>query len=318
METKSLPQETWILKRINEKNIGKKKIFQQKEIDGELQDVEIGEFEDDGLPGMADEIVPRWDALNKRWAWGGSDQDLNRIVKELGLYNKKGDLITHASLSDYTDPFITHKRFREAPEKMYKIYTFKNDATGEFLRLCWKGWDKVLTHGNEDNISKAELSTKEYLLILSTNLETMEKKVVDKKIEAIAKLYGMTIETKNLICVICQESYQIGLKDGEITPKIVRIAENSNTLVHPQNKNLYNSKTSQDVLIEYAEKDLKTLTMAAKIIMAINREEIRYSNTGYKYQGKLIGEGLGTLDELLNYYTSNEDEFTKLDIKVKL
>lgn len=319
MSTKNAEQEqVWVLKRTNEKNIGKKKVMKVSEVNGDISEEEIGEYEAEGLPGMKDDILPVYNINAREWAWGGTQEQLQNIVKELGLYDKKGKLIEKANRNVYADPFFTHERFRDPAAKMEKVFTFPNTIEGQFLRLNWMGWYKVLVHGDETRISRAELNTKEYLLILSSNLDAIESKNVDKKIEAFACLFKMTVEVKNLIGIITQEVYQIGNKDSEITPKLGRVAENGNELKHPLNKRLYSGMTAQEVLIEYADKDLETLTMAAVIIMAINKEFIRYSGDGYKRNDKVIGTGFAKLEELIDHYKVNTEEYDELSSKIRL
>lgn len=312
--------EVWVLKRINENEslIGTRKIKRYVQNGGVTEEEEIGEFNGEGLPGMTDEIIPKYNINERKWAWGGTEKQLNDLVKNLGLYDKRGKLIERANRSDYTDPFFTHERFRSSPKIMQKIYTFNNTLEDEFLRLNWAGSEKVLLFGEEDKYSKSLLKSKQYFLILSTNLEMVEKETVDKKIEAFSKLYGMTEDVKNLVAVICQEVYQIGNKDSVITPKLARIAENDNNLTHPQNKLLYDNMKAQEVLIHYADEDLVTLNMAATIVMAINKDYLKYSGDGYKYNGKVVGNGYAKLKDLLEFYKENSSEYDVISANVRL
>lgn len=320
MKSENNNTEVWVLKRINENSslIGTRKIKKINNVGGVEEEEEIGEYNGDGLPGMYDDIIPKYNVEEKKWAWGGTEKRLQELVKELGLYDSKDKLIEKANLNNYTDAFFTHKIFRETPPKMEKVFTFDNTLVHEVLRTSWAGWDRVLMYGEEEKISSAELKTKQYLLILSTNLDNLEKETIDKRIEAYSKLYKMTLDVKNLIAVICQEVYQIGNKDSIVTNKLAKVAENTSTLTHMQNKRLYSNETGQEVLIKYADENLVTLTMAATIVMAINRNNLRYSTDGYKNNGKLVGTGYAKLDELITYYKENEKDFDELTLNVRL
>ncbi len=311
-------KDTWVLKRLVHDQLMQPKVKKKIIVNGEESIEDIGDYENDTLPDVVDEISTVWDISKKMWAFNGSDTELNEFVKKFNLYNKEGDKISTANRSLYGDSFFTHKEFKKNPLYMEGgIFTFPNDLKGEFLRKCWQGWSRVLLHGEESKLTKPELKEKNYLLIRSTELEEVGLQDMNKTLHASSIVYEMSKDVKILMGLILNLINNKNVKDLVITNKLSNAANSTRRMRNNKTTKLYGKRTEQDMIIEYGEKDLKELHTAVVVTKAINANILVYTKNGYELERELLKEEMFDFDEIVQYFMENRDIYNKLSDKIK-
>ena len=305
MNTKAV----WILKRIKGKDLGVK-MFKEHTENGKKITEEIGDYKGVGMPGAYDEIVPIVNTDGK-WAFGGTDKELQKFVDTFKLRDKYNEVITTARRDDYADPFFTHRYFREKPIIMFTTHVFKNDdLKEEFLLKCWQGADKVKVYGDERKVSKIEERQKKYLLILSTSIENEEENYVDKDLEASAVLFNATDEILKLMGVVLNLSFDINMRIPVLKSKLKIMAESSERM-NAFSTNFFGGITEQEAVIKYGKMSIGELNIRKRIVTAINKKILVYTRRGYKLYEALLDDVFG-LEQLVDYFNENEDMNEKI------
>ena len=301
-----------------------KEYYQERE-DREVEGKYAGAYKSPSLPGIRHYISPQFSELEGKWCWGGTMEDLERLVKELGLRYDSGknddELIKFSDirLDNSKDKFFNH----------ISLYNSKWLADGrillnldtpieEFFYLVYKGWRDV--HDKTQDRADIFVAGARYEIENPKIVKAKQARNVKQEMQATALLADMTrdedFEKMRMIAEIMGlRSFSTKSSDDEI---FVMLSEEA--VKGEEKERRFNNKSYRERFIELGNLPDEELYVTHKIHKAkrlkilVPRNGYYLFNTGNSGLSDQLS-GIVTDNQLLQYFLNpdNEVEFAELD-----
>lgn len=306
------------------------KEYQQNSRNRDQDGEYIGEYKEPTMPGSKHFLAPVWEDLKKQWSWGGTQEDLSRIIDKLKLRHdrgvEKGTLISisEVDMKNRKDPFFTSsywtaKRYLSGGKLLLNL-TVPED---EFFYFNYKGSHKVNDKTNP--LNKTFAAGALYEIINPKTIVAKKAKDVRSEASAMRALGGMEFEKQKLIAEIMDLECDFSDPDSLYIGIVDQACKNTEIIAR------YGSKTAQSRFVELAETKVEDLRVFAQIIRAkkarvlVNKGSYTQFNTGGRKdaEGLLIKdrlEGVNTDLSLINYFRKidNQEDYLQLLEELKL
>jgi len=303
-------------------------LFSTKTKDPREEGVSQGEYKGKTLLNTKEFLTPTWDMLKKRWAFAGNNQDLVRLVKEMGLkyqpgHERAGQTIKPfptegpdaaqeiSRLTDFHDPvFRNPELYKKVFMTNGKVDFNTNDAMEEFLLLGYK--DNSFTHDkSSDKIVSPYIAAGTKYELVSPRKETqVKRKDADKEVKAIQLLASMSANEPKMrsIATIMGLPHYSNTTDTNGLFLLLK-----DTAAQNSAKSSKYGMSFQDRFIELAEMTDSDINVQGKIIEAKNRAFIRKKTDHYLFNGERIE--VKTEAQLISYFLDGEhqDKFLELE-----
>lgn len=290
-----------------------------KKDDGVLE----GDYKGKSILDTKHFISPMWSDLKKQWSWGGTNEDLVRLVDKMKLKYPKnhrmgGQLIVpkpeneSQRLVDIQDEVFTHsdlygKYFLESG----RIGLDTKDPKQEFLLFCYKG-DLAVEDNSRDEILSPYLQAGTKYEIVSPKREVQKQKsVLDKETDAIILLKGMENNEDKMRAIATIMSLP-GYNPKTTSSDGLYILLSDTAAKNTKFSAKYN-KTFQDRFIELAKLSDEDLNINYKIITAKQANILRPRTGHYLFNGEPLQHIDNDL-QLINFFRDprNQDKFIEL------
>jgi len=141
-------------------------------------------------------LAPHWDDVKNQWFWGGTHQELVRLIKEMELkYErgpKEGQIIEpneenpERHLKDFNDPVFRHiSLYGQSYMDEGIVNLRQNDAIQRFLTLCYKANTHVDDSDNDSQISPYIRAGQRYKMISPKTQAERDKREVFDEVDAV-------------------------------------------------------------------------------------------------------------------------------------
>lgn len=297
------------------------RLYHQDHKDPNAQGTLLGEYKGKTILDTKQFISPIWSDLKKQWSWGGSVEDLARIIKAMKLRNADGVVITPGQnvadrLIHRQDEVFNHK-------DLYARYFMENgrislnlsDPLQEFLYYCYKGDHLVKDNAESGPVSKFMSAGTKFELV-SPKAESQKKKVDAKKevlaIGYLAKLDGNEDKIRAICEIMDLPGYGPGTDINGAWLLLKDVAA-QNTAVSSKY-----GKSYQDRFIELCEMKDEDLNIHHQVVEGKNKGIIRRKRGYYLFNGERL-EGLTSDTMLMNYFRDpkNQEAYLQLDDLLK-
>ena len=296
-------------------------LYHQDIKDREGEGEPMGEYRGKSLLDAKHFISPMWSDLKKQWSWGGTPEDLARIIVKMKLRypkdhpkekkviepgNRVEDRLTDRSDDVFNHPSLYARFYMENN----RISLNLNDPLQEFLYFCYKGDHSVLDHGDGGVKNKYIAGSAKYELV-STKRQNQQKKIdASREIKAVTLLAALDGDEEK-IRAICEVMELPGYgRNTDVTGAWLLVKE-----MGAQNTTMSSKygKTYQDKFIELAEMSDEELRVVHQIMSAKARGHIRKRDGYVLFDGDRI-DGLRSDSSIINYFRSpeNQDRYIKL------
>lgn len=290
-----------------------------KREEGQLE----GEYKGKTIIDTKHFLAPIWNDIKKQWSWGGTPQDLARLIAAMKLrypkgHKNEGVLIPNDAetdinrLSNRYDDIFTHPDF-------YGKYFMDNGRIGldtsdpkqEFMYLCYKG-DTHVDDLSSDKKSNRYLSADVKYEIVSPKKEMKKKKEnVSREVKAIKLLAGMEGDEDRMRSIATIMSLPGYSKSAD--PDGLFILLKDQAAQNEQESAKFGKRTYQERFIELAEMTDGELKVIKDIMLAKNMGIIVSRQDHVLFNGEPI-QGLSSDLQIINYFSSpqNQDKYIEM------
>lgn len=294
-------------------------VYHQENKNTETDGSPTGNYKSVGLPSTKQGICPHWNELSKQWAWGGTIEDLERLITRLKLkyrkgHPKEGQIISseHAAdrLYDFGDEVFTHpdfygKKYMESG----KISLNSEDPLDKFLYFCYAGSSFV--DDKSKSQSKYLKAGMKYELVIPKEQELERSDEVTNKIEAIKLVSDVCKDEDRMrhICAIMQlPGYDMKTTTYKAMEVMLYDAANSEEIVAR-----YDNRKKRVRFVELGTMPSEDIYRLYNIFLAKKNNFLSYRKTGYQAQGVEL-TGVMNDRDLIDYYSNpvNEEAYQQL------
>lgn len=298
------------------------KLFMQGTKDRNSDGTIDGDYKGKSILDTKHFLAPYWNDMKSQWAWGGTTEDLVRLIEKMKLRHPKntpgeGTLIVAGKspvdrLGNRHDDVFLH------PE-LYGKYYMENgraslalkDPKQEFLHLCYKGNDDVEDTSGDAPMSKYRKAGTRYQIVSPKQDRIKDKKSADKEVEAMVLLGAMNNDENRLRAVasIMQLPGYAPSTDLNGTFLVLMDLAVKNDKMAAKFRKSYRER-----FLELAKMTDEELNTCSQVIDAKSRGFIRKRGSeGYLFNGERL-TGIQEEVDLIKHFTdpNNQEDYLKL------
>lgn len=274
-------------------------------------------------------IAPQWDDLKKQWAWGGNEQDLSRLIKNMRLkypknHLKEGQDIKPGKegedvnrLVNFYDEVFRHPFF-------YGKYFMSNgrinlqlsDPIQEFLYLCYLGASNTLDRSSKEKPNKY-IAAGARNEIVSPKKEVRDRKQdAEREMEALNLLWAMKDDEDRMRAIA--EIMDLPQYSPQTETSGVFLLLKETAAENTAHSSRY-GKSYQSRFVELANENDRDLLVSHEIVKAKQKGFLRRRQNGFDFNGKLL-TGIDSIPRLIKYFkdTANQEDYLQLSDLLKL
>lgn len=297
----------------------KSKTKSQKE-EGELQ----GQYKGKTILDTRHFLAPMWDDMTNQWSWGGTHQDLSRLIKAMKLRYPKGNkmegqIISNQEndadrLTNRNDEVFTHPDF-------YGKYFMESGRVGldigggnpkqEFMFLCYKG-NSQTEDKSSDKLINSFIAAGTRYEIVSPNKETkMKKDSSDKEFQARMLLKAMDGDDPKMRAIATIMS--IPGYSPRTEPDGLYLLLEELAAKNTEASKKFGGRTYQDRFIELASLPDGDLKVVKEVIDAKSFGILRARTGHYLFNGEVL-DHIDNDIQLISFFKDgkNQDRYLEL------
>lgn len=294
--------------------------------DGEL----VGEYPQPTFPGARQFITPMKKNNSGEWYWGGTIEDLTRIIQKAKLreflgkdrgFPKYGQLIepgdVEARLSDDQDPFFTHPELWKSVmlEGGRANLDIDNNPIHEAIYLC--SIDNPIFKSNLSDAKNKYVRAGWVYEIVEADIETKKKADdIDKEIQATLFLANMKNDEEKMR-TIAKIMGIPGYSDS-LSPAALFVLLKDAAVSNTKTATKFGSQTTwQDKFIELADPEItptSVLEVMGQVEDGLSMRRITPNGRGgYQMNGEDL-EGVRNKTQLIDFFrnTDNQEFYIQL------
>lgn len=297
------------------------KLYSQEMKDPTSEGVLEGDYKGKTILDTKHFIAPIWSDLKKQWAWGGTPEDLARLIEAMklryprgdkreGQVIKAGDNVAERLIHRADDVFNHPDLYARYYMDNGRVSLNLNDPRQEFLYLCYKGDHNTHDSNREGAVSKYIAANTRYEIVSPKKESQKKKRDANKELLAFRLLGGLD-GNEDRTRAICEIMDLPGYgPNTDLTGAWLLLKEMGAQNINMSSK--YN-KTYQDRFIELAELTDEELNINHQVVQARNKGIIRRRQGYYLFNGERL-EGLTSDSSVLAYFRKpdNQEQYLKL------
>ena len=262
------------------------------------------------FPNTEQELVVAWNDLSSQFCWGGTPQDLARIVKAKKLKYESdhpnfGKVIEEADLYDYNDPFFRHQYWWNRRKASDGEIVLKTDIIDDELYIySYKGnpdcVDRTMIHDGIENLFGGT-----WELISVQKNESKKAKNIEESIDVLSSIKAADVVTKENIAIVMGVAYSKEDTDTIITGLW-------DAVQNPSKISKYGGITGMERIQELLKLPKEELILHSKIVQAKQLGIIKFNGSTHSFltsnKNATMNIPASNTPQLVTWFLNNENQ----------